>query len=257
MIWITQTAMRGKKVREMLFIETGAPDLFKALSEFAGIVQSPSKDATNKFIGNKYASIGEVLAVCRPALAKCGLAVFQSLSVDGDDIVIETLVTHSSGQWIQAEPLKARPVRAPRGAAPVTISAQEATTQEKTAAYTYLRRYAYLAALCLAAEDDMDGEPERREPTREERREPEREKRESTHHMNADVESAVRALAGCANDGGLTAVAAELLKKHGPVASTAPWIAFQERCKALGASPRAIVDRALDYRREDEATGAA
>lgn len=239
-------------------------EIFAALAAYSGDVESPDKDSLNKYIGNRYASLGNVLACVRKPASKHGLYFLQSCYVDGDDIVIATTIVHKSGQWIRATPLRARPVRAPKGQAPFCLPASEATTQEKAAAWTYLKRYALLGLAELAAEDD-DGEPARTDEPRphqqaQARQEPQRrspgdearqimdeavrqaEQRKPTHRTGELVDSAVKSLAEATTKDHMAILAETLLREHGPVASTAPWIAFQERANKLNLSPREAVE---------------
>jgi hypothetical protein len=91
-----------------------------------------------------YADLGDLLGMARPILAGHGLAVLQPVTVEPDssDVLVYTTLLHESGQWLTLAPLRMA----------------AGTTQQATgSAITYGRRYALLAALGLAAEDD-DGQ---------------------------------------------------------------------------------------------------
>jgi hypothetical protein len=77
--------------------------------------------------------------MARPILAKHGLALTQSIGADQDDVVIFTTVLHESGQYVTAQPL-----RLPAGK----------TAQQVGSAASYGKRYALMAFLGLATEDD-------------------------------------------------------------------------------------------------------
>jgi hypothetical protein len=231
-------------------------EIYAALSKFAGVVQAPGKDSKNSFIGNRYASLAEVLRVARPALSECGLSVIQELYSEGEYCVVATRVVHSSGQWVQCEPCRAKPVRAAGGQKRDVISADDATTHEKAAAWTYLRRYGELGALNLTAEEDTDGEPQRDgydqrtgETQQSQRRElpaqrQEEQQRPATHRTGPEVEAAIVSLGEASTIEGLAILATAFADHHGPIASTRPWIAFQERCRALNIEPRAVINAA-------------
>lgn len=102
----------------------------------------------------KYADLGDVLAAVRPVLAKHHLAVMQDVTtVQGGQVGISTIVLHSSG-----ERMVFGPIAMPTGGTPQALGS----------AITYARRYALLAALGIATEDD-DGQaaakPAPQEPT--------------------------------------------------------------------------------------------
>jgi len=90
----------------------------------------------------RYADLGAVLGEARPVLAKHSLALFQVPYVDDHDVVVETTVMHTSGQWIRFKEL-----RLPAGQ----------TAQSTGSAITYGRRYSAQGALGLATEDN-DGQ---------------------------------------------------------------------------------------------------
>ncbi len=117
--------------------------LAMALSKFQGEVTNPKNTASNLFFNSKYSPLNEVINMIRPILAKHGLSVLQSPSGDGQNIIITTLLMHSSGEWIEAEPL--------------VLKADKVTAQGAGSAITYGRRYALSAILGIASEEDDDG----------------------------------------------------------------------------------------------------
>lgn len=92
---------------------------------------------------SRYADLASVIDACRPALAKNGIAIVQSPTVDVDAkvVVVVTTLAHKSGQWITSR-----------------LCASVADTRAQTigSAITYLRRYS-LAPLVSVAQDDDDG----------------------------------------------------------------------------------------------------
>lgn len=90
--------------------------------------------------GYKYADLADAVAMIRPIMNANGLAVLQNASGgDGSIVSITTIIIHRSGEWIEFAPLEM-----PSGR----------TAQETGSAITYGRRYALLACLGLAADDD-------------------------------------------------------------------------------------------------------
>lgn len=85
-----------------------------------------------------YAPLEAILDATRPALAKNGLALTQLL----EGASVRTVLAHKSGEWIRSDaPLPTMPAKA----------------QELGSLITYLRRYAAVSILGVAAEDDDDG----------------------------------------------------------------------------------------------------
>jgi hypothetical protein len=88
-----------------------------------------------------YATLDAILAACRPALAKHGLAIVQRLEHNGQP-AIRTELRHADGGVVGSSfPLPHMPER----------------PQELGSLVTYIRRYAITALLGVAAEED-DGE---------------------------------------------------------------------------------------------------
>lgn len=113
-----------------------------ALVAFSGEVKSIEKDATNPHFKSAYTTLDHMIDETKPLLNKHGLTVMQFPGGDGERITIRTMILHSSGEWIESEPLTLRPVKVdPQGAG---------------SAITYGRRYSYAAALSLSLGDDDD-----------------------------------------------------------------------------------------------------
>lgn len=114
-----------------------------ALVAFSGEVKSIAHDATNPHFKSQYTSLDHMIDETKPILQKHGLTVMQFPGGDGEKITVRTMILHSSGEWIETEPLTLRPVKLdPQGAG---------------SAITYARRYSYAAALSLSLGDDDDG----------------------------------------------------------------------------------------------------
>jgi len=117
--------------------------LAAAMSAFQGEVKNPPRSADNPFYKSKYAPLEVVVDTAKPVLHKHGLSYSQSCGGDGSNISVTTLIMHTSGEWIETEPL--------------TLKAEKATAQGAGSAITYARRYALAAALGLASDEDDDG----------------------------------------------------------------------------------------------------
>jgi hypothetical protein len=116
-------------------------DLAGALAKAQGAIKGAAKGKENPFYKSSYADLACVMEACREALSKNAIAVIQSTQFDGDGKWIETILAHSSGQWISSRyPVK--PVKDdPQGLG---------------SAVTYARRYSLMALVGIVAEDEDD-----------------------------------------------------------------------------------------------------
>jgi len=117
-------------------------ELATALAKAQGQMTGAMKDAANPFFKSKYADLSSVWDACRKPLSDNGLAILQSPQADGVKVSVETLLTHTSGQWIKDT---------------LSVSAKDDSPQAVGSAITYLRRYALQSFAGVAPEDD-DGE---------------------------------------------------------------------------------------------------
>jgi ERF superfamily len=114
-------------------------EIATALSKAQGEMGGAVKDSANPFFKSKYADLASVWDACRGPLAKHGLAIVQSPSADGLRVSVDTLLTHTSGQWMRGT---------------VSVNAKEDSPQAVGSAITYLRRYALQSFAGVAPEDD-------------------------------------------------------------------------------------------------------
>lgn len=112
-----------------------ASALVKAQAEFGAV----PKGSVNPFFKSKYAALPDVVQHATPILTKHGLAVSQF--IDADD-TMTTYLLHSSGQFI---------------AHTMTMHLVKSDPQSQGSAVTYARRYSYMSALGLVADEDDDG----------------------------------------------------------------------------------------------------
>jgi threonine dehydrogenase-like Zn-dependent dehydrogenase len=112
--------------------------LVKAQTE----IKAAIKDATNPFFKNKYADLASVIEAVRIPLNKAGISFLQPASADEHGVIVETVLLHSSGEWI-SESLH------------MPVNKQDA--QAVGSAITYGRRYG-LQSLCGVPSEDDDGE---------------------------------------------------------------------------------------------------
>jgi hypothetical protein len=121
-------------------------ELAAALAKAQGQIKGAMKDSANPFFKSKYADLASVWEAFRQALSTNGLSVRQSPQLlspsqpDGPYIVmVQTLLMHTSGQWVQDT-----------AATPI----EKMDAQGVGSATTYLRRYALAAFVGVAPEDD-------------------------------------------------------------------------------------------------------
>jgi hypothetical protein len=117
-------------------------ELSAALAKAQGQIKNAQKDSANPFFKSKYADLASVWEVCRKPLADNGLAVIQSVTSDSEHHYVETMMSHSSGQWITDT---------------VRLTLKDDSMQGLGSAITYARRYQLAAFAGVAPDDDDDG----------------------------------------------------------------------------------------------------
>ena len=114
--------------------------LAKALCNVQSQLEGAKKDSLNPYFKAKYADLASVWDACRDLLGRNELAVAQTSSViEGRDLVVDTTLMHSSGEWIS-------------GQLAVPLTKQD--PQGIGSAITYARRYALSAIVGISPEDD-------------------------------------------------------------------------------------------------------
>jgi len=111
------------------------PAFIKAQGNFAPAVKS----ATNPHFKSKYVALDGVIDAVAEPLRKEGIAIVQMTDVEDAQTILVTRLIHASGEWIGSRypvhPVKADP-------------------QGEGSALTYARRYALMALVGIAPEDD-------------------------------------------------------------------------------------------------------
>jgi len=116
-------------------------NLALALALAQAEMTNPEKNLVNPHFKSKYADITAGIDAVRGPLSKHKLAFVQTTRMDGDVMVLETVLAHAeSGEWISSE---------------VSVIRLPARPQEVGSAMTYYRRYS-LFALCGIAGDTPD-----------------------------------------------------------------------------------------------------
>ena len=132
-------------------------NLSAALSKAQAEMPAIKFDSKNPFLKNDYASLGAIIAGARPVIAKHGLSVSQLTFGEEGVAGVETVLMHTSGEWISSS------ISMPVGEEKGKSSAQVAGS-----IVTYLRRYSLASILGIYSDEDGDGnKPEtERKPTR-------------------------------------------------------------------------------------------
>ena len=71
-----------------------------ALAKAQAVLVGAVKDSVNPHFRNKYADLASCWDACRKALTSNGIAVVQMPEKDMIGYYVETLLTHSSGEWM-------------------------------------------------------------------------------------------------------------------------------------------------------------
>ena len=102
-------------------------ELAKALAKVQASLVPAKRDSTNPYFNSTYADLSSVWESCRETLAKNGLCVIQGNSVGAEKtLIVETILIHESGQWVQSE---------------LCLPLSKADPQGVGSAMTYGRRY--------------------------------------------------------------------------------------------------------------------
>ena len=114
-------------------------DIGTALAKAQAVLTGAVKDSVNPHFKNRYADLASCWDACRKALTSNGIAVVQMPEKDAVGYYVETLLTHSSGEWIASK---------------CYISLQKDDCQGLGSAITYARRYGLSAMVGICPEDD-------------------------------------------------------------------------------------------------------
>lgn len=138
-------------MRDSNNIDALAGALAKATAELENVGKGHKAQAGRA--SYTYANIADVLREVRPVLARHGLCVVAGQSLEEDAVVVVSRLLHESGQYLETD------CRVPVD--------RQGGIHGVGSAITYARRYALLALLGIAAEDDdgrraQDNKPKRR-----------------------------------------------------------------------------------------------
>jgi hypothetical protein len=116
------------------------PALITAQAKF----KNPDKSKSG--YGYKYADLPSILDMARPILAENGLCIVQSVDSDGESMVVNTRIYHSSGEFIGDSMRLLMDGKGKMNA-----------MQSLGSAITYARRYSIQNLLGIVGDEDDDG----------------------------------------------------------------------------------------------------
>lgn len=118
-------------------------ELAKALAVFQKGVKQPLKDKANPFYKSKYVPLENVVEAITTTAGDHGLSFIQYPLNNGNQVGVITILMHSSGEWIESEPIFATPAKN--------------DTQATGSVITYLKRYSLSAIFGITSDEDDDG----------------------------------------------------------------------------------------------------
>lgn len=118
-------------------------ELSKSLAKFQQEVKQPMKDKDNPFFKSKYVPLENVVEAIADCAPKHGLSYLQWPVNYETKIGVVTMLLHSSGEYIEFDPMYMRP--------------EKDTPQGNGSTLTYLRRYALSTVFGITSDQDDDG----------------------------------------------------------------------------------------------------
>jgi hypothetical protein len=119
-------------------------NIAEALAKSQGQMTSVSKSKTNPHFKSKYASLDDIIEMSKPILSENGLSVVQMPIMKDGMCGVSTILYHSSGESIDCGE-----VLLPLG--------RGGGAQGAGSSITYARRYSLASILCIACDEDDDG----------------------------------------------------------------------------------------------------
>ena len=115
-------------------------ELAAALAKAQSMYSHAKKENKNEYFKSNYADLASCIDAAKKPLADNGLSVAQVIDcADGEGMWLETILLHSSGEWISGK---------------YPIKPSKPDPQSIGSALSYSRRYAFCAITGIAADDD-------------------------------------------------------------------------------------------------------
>lgn len=119
-------------------------EIFKAMANFRTNLKQPEKSAKNPFFKSAYVPLEGVVSAIDKAIENTGLSYIQNTMSEGQEVSVQTVILHESGEYIICDPL--------------SMPASKAEAQQFGSALTYCRRYSLASAFGVCSDYDDDGE---------------------------------------------------------------------------------------------------
>ena len=122
-------------------------EVVAALAKAQAAMEGAKKSGKNPSLHNEYSTLEDIINAVRKPFADNGLAFSQLLDTTADGVFLETILFHSSGQFIGSRLIVNE------------VKGNRAVNEMQTfgIAITYTKRYALAALAGIASEDDTDG----------------------------------------------------------------------------------------------------
>lgn len=114
-------------------------NLVAALCAVQKALKNAVTDSENSYFNSRFASLSSVIEAQQALLSENGLAITQLFSEAEHGPVVETVLMHVSGEWISSS---------------LGVRSKDSSAQAVGSGITYTRRYALMAILRMATEDD-------------------------------------------------------------------------------------------------------
>lgn len=114
-------------------------EISAALAKAQGVINNPGKGKENPHFKNQYADLSAGLNAIRDGLSANGIAFTQATRLEGDVMMLDTRLSHASGQWFEAE---------------YPVVKFPSPPQVTGSALTYAKRYSLFSLVGIAGEDD-------------------------------------------------------------------------------------------------------
>ena len=114
-------------------------ELATALAKAQADIAGAHRNSDNPFFKSKYSDLASCWSAVREPLTKNGLSIVQHPSATGATVSLETILLHSSGQWMSGV---------------MTATAKDSSPQALISIVTYLRRAGLCAIASVAPVDD-------------------------------------------------------------------------------------------------------
>jgi hypothetical protein len=124
-------------------------EIAAALAKAQAQITYAKKDSANPFFKSTYADLASVIDAIKKPFGDNGLTFMQfPVASDKQEVGIETMLAHSSGEWIMGDPF--------------FIPVNKADAQGYGSALTYIKRYSLQAITGVPSADDDGNEAVRR-----------------------------------------------------------------------------------------------